>query len=265
MDLWDVGRIVIKRWYVSVPVLVGALVLAVLMSGRIDPEYSTEASILLVAQGTPPPADLETLEPGDTVPPGNALLNLPSSLATVAQATSLAVSSDQSRTEVADAGLEPTYEVTAEARSPLLYVRVTSRDSEVAIQTMDHVVGLIERDLDARQDQVDAPEDGRIGVELLARSDQAVADQGGRSRVRLAVVGLGVLAAVALAVLFDAAVGRRRRGDGTDIGPAGNGDGSGDDTVAVREHPWVPDTADERDGTLAPPARLGPLPSRGDD
>src|SRR5690606_4368889 len=51
VDLWDVGRIVIKRWYVSVPVLVAALAMAVFMSGRIDPEYSTEASILLVALG----------------------------------------------------------------------------------------------------------------------------------------------------------------------------------------------------------------------
>lgn len=215
MDLWDVGRIVIKRWYVSVPVLVAALAMAVFMSGRIDPEYSTEASILLVALGE---GDVEVApvvpdDPDSTLPAlgsANPYLNFPSSLPTVAQATALAVSSDATRAEVAAAGFEPGYEVIVEARSPVLFVQVSSNDSDLAVATMDHVVGLIERDLEARQDAADVPEDERITAELLARSEQGVADQGGRSRVRLAVAGLGVLLAIGAAVAFDAAVTRRR-------------------------------------------------------
>jgi hypothetical protein len=220
VDLWDVGRIVARRWYIAGPLLVLSLGLAVVMSGRVNPTYSTEASLLLVALGDAPVlADpTATTVFGETLPPNNPYLNFPSSLATVAQATGLSVQSDDERRNAADLGLEPGYEVGVEARSPLLYVRVSSGDSDVAVATMDHVVGLIESDLAQRQDAADAPDDARIEVEVLARSDQAAADQGGRSRVRLTVAGLGILVAIGAAVLFDAAVTRRWRAgdDGTD-------------------------------------------------
>jgi hypothetical protein len=253
VDLWDVGRIVVRRWYVSVPLVLVFFMVAVVMSGRVSPDYSAEASILFVAFGQSS-EDLSestaTSDATDTTGPANIYLNFPASLATVAQATGLSVGSDDTRREVAALGLEPAYEVLVEDRSPLLYVRVTSSEDRKAIDTMDHVVSLIETDLDERQDAVDAPADERIEIELLARSEQSSADSGGRGRVRLTVAGLGVLIAVAGAVIFDALV--RRRGAGGGGGGGGGGRGSGDPNV-----PSAPPPDDEIERYLAARSDLG--------
>ncbi len=208
MDLWDLLRVVARRWYVSFPLLIIAAVVALQMSTRVDAEYSAQTSLILVG-----PTSTGSEAGGADSAFVNPYLSFSSSLATTAQLLQLSMSSGAPRRSVAELGLASNYDITLLSRSPILNVSVETGDPVVAVETLDEVARLIEAELDERQDAIDAPADKRITVLRISEGDVPVAQLGSQNRVRLIFAGVGIAAAVAAAFLFEGAatVLNRRR------------------------------------------------------
>lgn len=208
MDLWDLLRVVVRRWYVSFPLLIIAAAVALQMSTRVDAEYSAQSSLILVG----PTSTGSEAGAADSAFV-NPYLSFSSSLATTAQLLQLSMSSGAARRSVAELGLASNYEVTLVSRSPILKVSVETGDPVVAVETLDEVARLIEDELDERQDAIDAPANKRITVSRLSEGEVPVAQLGSQNRVRIIFAGVGIAAAVAAAFLFEgAATVLNRRG-----------------------------------------------------
>jgi hypothetical protein len=225
MDIWQILRITIRRWYVAAPILVLGVVASYAAADRVAIQYSSGASVLLVSPEAlvTPGSEAPVSESPDTtlVPPdsalegtGNPWLSFTGSLNTAAQAIQLSVLSQETARTIDSEGLSPDYEITTDRRSPIILIEVTSGDPDLTQETLERLVTLVEDDLTRRQVAAGAPESRRIHAEILSMDDTPERAVAARLRVRLGVLALGVVAAVLGAVAFDsiARLSRRRRG-----------------------------------------------------
>lgn len=255
MDLLQLARIVARRFYVFLPVAVLAVIVAVSASGRIEPEYSVSGSAVLVG-----PTEVGDASSGEAVQV-NPYLSFSSSLATTGQVLKLTVESPDARRQIQAEGFSRTYRVFVENRSPVITVSATSDDPEEAQQTVLRVIESMDADLASRQASANAPEKSKITMTILARPGNPAADDSGSSRVRLMIVGAGLLGAVAAAVAYDTIVnararaGDRRHGADHDTDPTerpGSGAALDHDQDHDHDHDHDLDRAlDELDGRAA--------------
>ena len=200
MDLWQALRIIVRRFYIFVPVLLLALVLAVNASGRIAPEYTAEAAAILIAR-TPIPGTAPTAP--------NAWSNLPST----ARAIQLTVENSATRSKVRDEGLSTDYLISVQNRSEIMEVEATSKSADTARETAARVLTLIGADLKDKQDSTDPPTPQNVRIDLKGLADPTVPgpNDSGAKRVRILILALGLLAAAAAAFLFDGAAQTLKR------------------------------------------------------
>lgn len=94
--------------------------------------------------------------------------------------------------------------------APIVGIETLADSQEQAIADFDHVLAALARELDARQARAMVPESRRVVVDVLA-APQSVEDVSPPiGRVTVAIVGLGGLLAVGLALLVESVLGRRR-------------------------------------------------------
>lgn len=206
MDLLQLMRVTVRRWYVAGPVFLVAALLSLFMSGQIQPEYQATGSVLLVGPGTPPTA-VTGLEAEDLL---NPYLSFSGSLNTTADALVLAMSTDDVADHLTENQLSPDFLVSVDRRSPVLTLTATSQDPETAANTVARLTELLIEELKRRQDVAGAPEGQRISVTPLS-TNLSGPDGTERTRVRLLVAGLGAALSVAAASVYDSATTARRR------------------------------------------------------
>lgn len=239
MDIWQVLRITLRRWYIAAPILALGVVASYVAADRVAIEYTSGASVLLVspeALGTPEPEPSAVADPDTTLTPpdsalestGNPWLSFSGSLNTAAQAIQLSVLSQETARVIEDEGLSPDYSVGTDRRSPIILIETTSSDPELTQRTLERLVTLVEEDLSRRQVAAGAPASRQIHAEILSMDDTPERAVAARLRVRLGILVLGVIAAMLAAVAFDSLVriARRRRPDR--VGPTPD-DVHGDD------------------------------------
>ncbi|MBO4205223.1 hypothetical protein [Micromonospora echinofusca] len=221
MDLLDLLRLMFRRWYVTVPVLLGALGAATGLGISIQPEYKTSAAVLLVPPTTAVPAPA----PGASPQPGNPWLRVGENA--MAQAVQISASSHDFRDRVRAAGGDPDYEVGLVTRSSILTIDVTAGNRAAAAATVAAVTRLISEEVAGRQAEYRPRSGEQITTEVLDPGRNVVPSRSNVLRAQIVVAGVGALLAAALAVLFDAwarrrsAAGRRRR-DARTVGDTGH-------------------------------------------
>jgi hypothetical protein len=230
MDIWQILRITLRRWYIAAPLALLAIVASYAAAERVAVEYTSAASVLLV---NPEPTDEASgpVDPGlpaddedptalddpqdvTTEPPvaGNPWLSFSGSLNTAAQAIQLSVSSQDTRSQLEREGLSPTYAVTPDRRNPILVVEATADDPETTQRTLERVLALVSEDLDARQVSAGAPTENRIRVEVLAMDTTPARATAAKLRVQILTLAIGLTVALLAAVGFDTITRQRRAG-----------------------------------------------------
>lgn len=200
MDLWDVLRSTLRYWYVAAALLIVGLLVGSETVSRIEPVYEADATLLVIGPRNP-----EALN-------DNPLLALGSSLVSTTKAAQIVVNSPETRRAIRAQGLEPDYEVATENREPLLRIRVTSSDPQLALATVGGVIDAVDADLAARQDSLEVPTEHRIQTQALSIDPVARENDRARSRVQLALLGASILIAVLGARAFDLVLARIRAG-----------------------------------------------------
>ena len=207
MDAVDVFKVLLRRWYVFLPMVLGAAGLSVAAGDRIQPEYHASASMILLG-----PAQADNAE-GGLVNPYRA-----AGTATTSEALVLVVTSPASRAAVAGQGLEASYELEAGSRTPIIEIRASSGDRGTAVETVRVVQQLVVNELQRRQDAVMAGPGQRLALDNLAPADISFSVVEGLNRLRAVIVGGGLITAAVAALVVDSLavrLRRRRRGRGT--------------------------------------------------
>lgn len=202
MDVWTALKIAFRRWYVTVPVLVLAFVAAREVSSRQESTYETSASVVLVVPGT-------TVDSNDQPIDVNPYLSFSGSLNATASALSLVMSSVTKQIELQSQGLTAAYEV--QQVGPVLTYSVTGEDASTVIGTAGALVAESQEELLDLQTSVDAPESQLIGIHVLANPRVAEETLGSGDRAFLAVLGVGIVAAISTALLLESIAVHRQR------------------------------------------------------
>lgn len=240
MDIWESAKIVVRRWYITVPILGLFLAAAFFLGGQIDPEYRASASMVILPRNTE-----EAVAFG--APGGPTSANPLDYLGgqTTLTALQLTLDTDETREGLAAAGFSPAYSISVDTQDPLMLVEVLDRDAIVAQSTVDELVFRVQEELDALQAAVGAPASELLEIQVLGQTQVPTEDYGARLRMRLILLVVGAMLASGAALLADAwATGRAKRGRG--------GDDVDDDRL------------DEPDGGSDQPAALTVAPDQGE-
>ncbi|MGH3716723.1 MAG: hypothetical protein ACRDT4_25180 [Micromonosporaceae bacterium] len=211
MDMWDIVRVMWRRWYVVVPLLLVVMGTTLSAGAFIHPEYTSTASVLLV-----PPADRpESLKPGEK---GNPWLDV--GPVAMAEAVSIAVQSKSSRDTVAADGVEALYEVGVLPRSSIVLIEVSATSPQQARAGATRVIALIEDEVDRRQAPYQPKPTHQISTQVLDPGDNVVASQTGLRRGQAMILFAGMLLTAGLAIAVDAVLRRQRPRDRQPVRPA---------------------------------------------
>lgn len=205
MDLWQLTLIVLRRWYVFLP-LCGLAYLGVVEAGEsVQTEYQAEATVLLVG-----PSQSLPFDPTKTVRTNPYLQQ---GLTTTGQAMHAVMSSQDVRQAMIEEGGTGNYVVEASQRNPLLTVSITAASAEQASRTSTVFPALLTSELDKLQDNARAPVGQRVTVQSLTAGDSPLGVRTGLRKAQAVAAGLGLGLAAAAALAFEAlmiALRRRR-------------------------------------------------------
>lgn len=202
MDLLDLLKLMFRRWYVTVPVIVLTLGAALVLGASIQPEYKTEAAVLLV-----PPTTATAPAPNASPQPGNPWLRVGENA--MAQAVQIAVSAHDARTQVVAAGGDPSYEIGLVNRSSILTIEVTASTHASALATVTSVTKLIEDVVASKQAEYRPRAGEQITTEILDPGLNIIQSRSNVLRAQIVVGAIGLLLATAAAVGYDALQRRR--------------------------------------------------------
>jgi hypothetical protein len=202
MDLWDVSRLMVRRWPVSVPLLLLAVVATVLTASNVRPDYVGTTYVSLL----PPTAQRRAVEgqtlrlnPWDTERLTNAVIVRLNTKSVADQVEA------EGFTGTWEAGLHETYD-------SVVRIEVRSHTPAQARSTIARL--LTELDEEVVRQQAKYPNlgpDDKITTARLDSGDDVEISTGKikRATVVMAVIGLLLTAAVSVAV--DALLARRMR------------------------------------------------------
>lgn len=249
MDIWESAKIVVRRWYITVPILGLFLAAAFFLGGQVDPEYRASASMVILPRNT---EDVVAFGA-----PGGATSTNPLDYLggqTTLTALQLTLDTDDTRDGLASAGFTPAYSIAVDTQDPLMLVEVLDRDPIVAQSTVDELVFRIQEELDSLQAAVNAPASELLEIQVLGQTQVPTEEYGARLRMRLILLVLGAMVASGAALLADAwATGRaarRRPEDGADDhGTTPEPDDGAGEPAALTPVPG-PVSTDDRDDDL---------------
>ncbi len=203
MDLWRLTTVVLRRWPVTLPLLVLAGVGVWALATTTAPDYRSVAYVQLL----PPqrlPGEVESATGHD-----NPWAHL--GLHALGQTAVIAAQ----QPEVADAlvadGLSDRYTVALDHDFPIIEIEVTAGTPEQAARTTARLTALVTAEITQRQQQVYAPSEQTIQTLVLADGSNPSPDAGSRRKMLLAAAVLGVLLTGAGGVLVDAVAVRLAR------------------------------------------------------
>lgn len=160
MDVISLARILLRRWYVLLPVLVITAVALSVVYLQSTPVYSSTGSLLFADPSMQSLAERE----GEGTSAG--AVASPAIIAAVVQDAEI-------QERVLDAGGSSEYNVTA-ADGGVMQVNARANSGGAAVQTVELLLQEVGNQIALRQDEAGIPEDERFSVEILSTPSTAI-------------------------------------------------------------------------------------------
>lgn len=209
MDVIEVMRIMVRRWYVTVPLLLATFVASSSAYDRAAPEHNASAVLLFVG----PNVDVRYDGEQQFEVAQNPLVNTDG--ARIASlVTAQLLRSPQVGGALEQAGLDVDYETRTDARNPVLELTTSSETPGHALQATTVLVDNARQLLSVHQDAVGAPPQSRLDFQVLRSSATESLSNTGKLRQAFAVGAVGSVATVVGAAIAEGlARWRRSRND----------------------------------------------------
>jgi capsular polysaccharide biosynthesis protein len=197
---------VARRWWKTVlALLIATVFLAISAAASVPVNYEAHGVVLLE-----PPVPRQVDAEGQPVAQ-NRLLIISGSLNVVGDILAR-VLNDESTVDAMRADGSADYSVTSQPQgAPLLQIEATSHSQTDAIETVQRVSEAIADELGRQQDASGVDDAALIVARPLISPEDTTALYGGKVRVVLVVLVLGVAGTLSLALLLDAISQRRRK------------------------------------------------------
>jgi capsular polysaccharide biosynthesis protein len=254
MDLWDVAKLMAKRWYVALPVLVLTMVGAMVTARTVKPDYTATTNVSLLP---PTKADEAGNGTGQTVNPWDA-----NSL-TVATLTYL--NSKRLHDEMKAQGFSDVWEADIDERlRGLIVIQVTAPTPELSQATARKLQDLAAAEVARRQAVYNLEPGHQFTTIPFDDGDNIEVVTSKMKRALIVVVGVGVIITIGLTVSLDAFLRwRSRRREETSalrptvvVGRKATANATGEKQQATAAPALAPAGADE-----PPDTQTQPLPT----
>lgn len=269
MDLWDLTRLLLRRWYFALPILLVSALTAVFVSKGVDPDYQSTGNVVLIpAPGDPSDSDPKTSTKQSR--PKNPWLDL--GYSALASAAILKVMDQKTLTDFGKEGLSESVTVTMAERSPIFIIEVVGNSPAQATATVREVIKVLADEVAAQQKRYGVlPPDTITTLTLTDGADVQVVTSKVK-RVLIVTVGIGLILTAAGTIGLDVFLRWRRRrreaplGAVTGVAPAASGpepaeeDHDADANRAIR-----PRFVGSRRASTEETQVIGRIPSAGGD
>ncbi|WP_173076953.1 hypothetical protein [Phytohabitans rumicis] len=260
MDLWDLTKLLFRRWYVAAPMLLLSAVIVVFVAKTVGPDYSAKGHVQII----PAPSAGKAVDPAAKPRPTNPWIDL--GYEALANAAALAVTDQEALQGLVDRGFSDSVTVTMDDNTVLLEIEAIAPTSAQATATVQEVIRLIAADIAAKQKQYGVlPEDTITSLTLNDGSSPEVV-RSKVMRVLVVAAGVGVLMTIAGTIALDALLRRRLRRR-TDVAEAAAADVVTTARLAAQTSPKVGNNGNgAAKAAIVEPIRIRtPASSNGDD
>jgi hypothetical protein len=240
VDLWDLTRLLLRRWYFAVPMLLASVAGVVGAAQTVSPDYKAMGYMQLI----PAPSAGKPLDPNAKPRPANPWNDL--GYAALGNAAALSVTDLTTLEEMADSGYSDSVTVVLNERTPLFEIEAVGNSKEQATATVQHVIKLLQDDIAAKQKQYGTLPVDTISTLVINDGRSPEQDGGKVKRVLIVAAGLGLMLTTASTIALDYWLRRRARRRADEDGPA-------DDAGAAPEPPKAPPGTPGASASVAPP------------
>jgi capsular polysaccharide biosynthesis protein len=204
VDFWDLSKLLVRRWWVAVPMVALTFALMGLTYTTVKPNYNVTAYVVLVAPvGTPDKqGELTQAQRNPWLFQG---------LLALANAASTSVLDPAVPEEMQNAGFSPSFTVAMTATSAVITFTVTGNSAEQATGTATELVRRYAESVKALQDQTRVAPADQITASRLGSAVGAVESNGNVKRALAAMGGAGLLMTAGATIGVDALLRRRSR------------------------------------------------------
>lgn len=196
MDLWDVAKVMWRRRWVAVPLLLLSVVAAVFALLTVPPDYTAKAQIAFL----PPTTPVDTSKTGE---PGNQF-----TVDTLAEFGAVSANRPDVHRQLAAEGLSADYEVTMKAFGlTLMDIKVEAKTEALVTATLNRLIELVKADVAKLQSHLKVGQ--AITIQVIDEGEQITTVRTVGKRTLIVIVGVGLLVTVAISLWVDALVRRR--------------------------------------------------------
>ena len=207
MDLWKTIVVLLRRWYVAVPVFVVTLGLAAGTYAAVPMRYQSTGTVVLTS-----PAEGATSEATKQRGLTNPFLAFDMSLGVSAAIIIQSLSTEAVRKDLGADGADTTYLITgAEIGGPFINVVADSVSEPEANATVKRVLERVQKDLSDRQTALLAPPGTFIKVETVVQPTKPEPQRGGKLRAAGAALVLGFAAMLTVVYGLESRAQSRRK------------------------------------------------------
>ncbi|BBH68029.1 hypothetical protein ACTI_47140 [Actinoplanes sp. OR16] len=202
MDLWDLTKMLFRRWYIFTPVLLASMGLVLAMAQTVKPDYSATGHLQLI-----PPN--ERVEKGQVVKVNNRWLDL--GFPALGSAVILQSQTEQVLSELTAKGYTDNFTVTMEYGTTYLTIEAIGSSKEQAVGTVQALMKEVDEMVGELQEQFDTTKQDQITTLALDQGDKVEAVTSKKKRVIIVATGIALMLSVGLSIGIDALIRLRRR------------------------------------------------------
>lgn len=201
MDLWDLTKLLFRRWYAFLPMLIASSVAVFFLTQEVKPDYRAVGHLQLMPPVTRGAEDEARLT--------NPWVDL--GIAALGKAAILRVQDPTVLDRMGAAGLSDDYTVTMDDRATYVSIEAVARSPAQASATVRELMRLLDDEVRSQQERVTAATGDRITTLPLNAGDNATVVKSKKNRVFVVAAGVALLISVALTVGLDVLLRRRHR------------------------------------------------------
>jgi hypothetical protein len=199
VDLWDLTKLLFRRWYFALPLLILSLGAVVAASQTVKPDYDAQGQLQMI-----PPVG------GVSNGPHNPWIDL--GYSALGQAVVIKISNDaQVRTDLAAAGLSDNFTVNLEYGTTYITTDAIGSSPAQATASVQRILQLLDDEVRNQQKKFGVLPSDSVTTSVLNPGDKVTEVTSKVKRVIIVAAGIGLLVSTAMTIALDAILRRRSR------------------------------------------------------
>jgi capsular polysaccharide biosynthesis protein len=203
VDLWDLTKLLFRRWLISVPILLLSVVLLLVASQTVKPDYKATGHLIIVSPAQTTQA-LNNAAPTKVHNPWEDL-----GFRALAQTAILKVQSADMLKQLVEQGYSDNLTLAVDDRTPVITIEVVAHSSTMATATIREVIKNLDDAVTQAQTVYGVQRDSLFTAYPIDQGDSVETVTSTQKRAMAVIAGIGLVATVAITILIDALLRRR--------------------------------------------------------